>query len=43
MSRWSSNPKLDWLMSGSWHKDHDMKVSYESSEEYTESLLKLWT
>ena len=40
---WQQNPTLDWLMSGSWHIVEGLKASYESSEDYTESLLKLWT
>lgn len=36
-------PTLDWLMSGSWNTVEGLKAKYESSEEYTESLLKLWT
>ena len=40
---WQHNPTLDWLMSGSWHLVDGLKANYESSEEYSESLLKLWT
>ena len=40
---WQQNPTLNWLMSGSWHMVDGLKASYETSEEYTESLLKLWT
>ena len=40
---WQQNPTLDWLMSGSWHKVDGLKAVYESSEQYAETLLKLWT
>ena len=40
---WQHNPTLDWLMSGSWHHVHGLRASYGSSDEYAESLLKLWT
>ena len=40
---WQQSPKLDWLMASSWHNVEGLKAMYESSEEYTESLLKLWT
>ena len=41
---WQSNPSLNWLLSGAWHRDVDgLKAMYGSSEEYAESLLKLWT
>jgi hypothetical protein len=40
---WQQNPTLDWLMSDSWHMVDDLKATYSSSEEYTETLLKLWT
>jgi hypothetical protein len=40
---WQLNPTLDWLMSGSWHMVDGLKAKYESSEEYAETLLKLWT
>jgi hypothetical protein len=40
---WQQNPKLGWLMMGSWHDVYGLKAKYESSEEYTESLLRLWT
>lgn len=40
---WQQNPTLNWLMSGSWHMVDGLKASYTSSEEYSESLLKLWT
>lgn len=40
---WQQNPTLDWLMSGSWHMVDGLKAVYESSEQYAETLLKLWT
>jgi hypothetical protein len=40
---WQQNPKLDWLLSGSWHDVDGLKAMYNSSEEYAESLLRIWT
>lgn len=40
---WQQSPRLDWLMSGAWHEVDGLKAIYGSSQEYTQSLLKLWT
>jgi hypothetical protein len=40
---WQQKPDLNWLMSGSWHKIEGLKAKYDSTEDYTETLLRLWT
>ena len=40
---WQNKPTLDWLMSDSWHKTDGLKSFYNSSSEYAEALLRVWT
>ena len=40
---WQKKPTLGWLMSGSWQQTEGLKAFYNSSHEYTETLLRVWT
>ena len=40
---WIKSPTVGWLMSGSWHKVPELRNIYSDAEEYSETLLRIWT
>jgi hypothetical protein len=40
---WKINPTVGWLMSESWHEAPELRNIYESSDDYADSLLRIWT
>ena len=43
--RWNdwTHPTVGWLMSDSWHKTDELRSKYRDSEEYANTLARLWT
>ena len=43
--RWNdwTRPTVGWLMSDSWHKTDELRSKYRDSEEYANTLARLWT
>lgn len=39
---WRDNPTVDWLLSGPWLQGPKLSKSYENTEDYAGSLLKIW-
>jgi hypothetical protein len=40
---WHNRPSLEWLLSGTWHHVPSLRDSYDTVEDYTRTLLHVWT
>lgn len=40
---WITNPRVGWLMSGSWQDIPELLSTYNDADEYAETLLRIWT